>query len=73
MRLDPRVLSAAGALLMLTAATGAAVGQKLGGVLRVHAIDSPPSLSIHEEVDAVPARAMMGVFNNLVVFDQHVK
>jgi peptide/nickel transport system substrate-binding protein len=24
-------------------------------------------------VDAVPARAMMGVFNNLVVFDQHVK
>jgi hypothetical protein len=36
----------------------------------------PPKIgrrSIHEEVDAVPARAMMGVFNNLVVFDQHVK
>jgi len=38
MRLDPRVLSAAGALLMLTAAAGAAFGQKSGGVLRVHAI-----------------------------------
>jgi hypothetical protein len=39
----------------------------------VHAIDSPPSLSMHEEIDAVPARATMGVFNNLVMFDQHAK
>jgi hypothetical protein len=30
--------------------------QKSGGILRVHAIDSPPSLSMHEEIDAVPAR-----------------
>ncbi len=28
---------------------------------------------MHEEVDAVPARAVMGVFNNLVMFDQHAK
>ena len=28
---------------------------------------------MHEEVDAVPARAMMAVFNNLVMFDQHTK
>jgi peptide/nickel transport system substrate-binding protein len=28
---------------------------------------------MHEEVDAVPARATMGLFNNLVMFDQHVK
>src|SRR5712671_2902169 len=47
--------------------------QKSGGILRVHAIDSPPSLSMHEEIDAVPARATMGVFNNLVMFDQRVK
>src|ERR1700737_637173 len=47
--------------------------QKSGGILRVHAIDSPPSLSMHEEVDAVPARATMGLFNNLVMFDQHAK
>ena len=26
-----------------------------------------------EEVDAVPARVTMGLFNNLVMFDQHVK
>jgi peptide/nickel transport system substrate-binding protein len=39
----------------------------------VHAIDSPPSLSMLEEVDAIPARAAMGLFNNLVMFDQHVK
>jgi peptide/nickel transport system substrate-binding protein len=50
-----------------------ALAQKPGGILRVHALDSPPSLSMHEEVDAVPARAMMGVFNNLVMFDQHVR
>jgi len=53
--------------------TNPALAQKSGGILRVHALDSPPSLSMHEEVDAVPARAMMGVFNNLIVFDQHVK
>jgi peptide/nickel transport system substrate-binding protein len=39
----------------------------------VHALDSPPSLSMLEEVDANPARATMGLFNNLVMFDQHVK
>jgi len=37
--------------------------RELGGILQVHALDSPPSMSMHEEVDAVPARAMMGVFN----------
>ena len=47
--------------------------QKSGGILRVHALDSPPSLSMHEEVDANPARAAMGIFNNLVMFDQHTK
>src|SRR6202048_4696391 len=47
--------------------------QKSGGILHVHAIDSPPSMSMHEEVDAVPARATMGIFNNLVMFNQHVK
>src|ERR1700731_1375666 len=28
---------------------------------------------MHEEVDANPARATMGIFNNLVMFDQHTK
>ena len=50
-----------------------ALAQKQGGILRVHALDSPPSLSMHEEADAVPARATMGLFNNLIMFDQHAK
>jgi hypothetical protein len=38
--------------LLIALSTGdAAFAQKSGGVLRVHAIDSPPSLSIHEEVE----------------------
>jgi peptide/nickel transport system substrate-binding protein len=69
-----RVLAAAGtALLAAMTATDTACAQKLGGILRVHALDSPPSLSMHEEADAVPARATMGLFNNLVMFDQHAK
>jgi peptide/nickel transport system substrate-binding protein len=69
-----RALAAVGsAMLAAMAATGAVLAQKPGGVLRVHAGDSPPSMSMHEEVDAVPARAMMGVFNTLVMFDQHTK
>ena len=35
--------------------------------------DSPASMSIHEEATIVAERPMMGVFNNLVMFDQHVK
>jgi hypothetical protein len=44
-----RVLTAAGAALVAAmTAAGAAYAQKSGGVLRVHALDSPPSLSMHE-------------------------
>jgi len=50
-----------------------ALAQKPGGVLRVHDGDSPPSLSMHEEAAPEAARALMGVFNNLVMFDQHIK
>jgi ABC-type transport system substrate-binding protein len=55
------------------AAGNPALAQKPGGTLRVHALDSPPSLSMHEEVDAQPARMAMPIFNNLVMFDQHTK
>jgi ABC-type transport system substrate-binding protein len=60
-------------LLLALFAGAPSFAQKSGGVLHVHALDSPPSLSMHEEVDAVPARATMGLFNNLVIFDQHTK
>ena len=73
MKYDLRILGAAMGLLATLYAGGAAFAQKPGGILRVHALDSPPSLSMLEEVDPVPARAAMGVFNNLVMFDQHAK
>src|SRR5436190_24363091 len=48
-------------------------GQKPGGILKLYMIDSPASMSIHEESTVVAQRPMMGVFNNLVMFDQHVR
>jgi peptide/nickel transport system substrate-binding protein len=68
-----RALIFTGGLLLALCAGAPSFAQKSGGVLHVHALDSPPSLSMHEEVDAVPARATMGLFNNLVMFDQHAK
>jgi peptide/nickel transport system substrate-binding protein len=62
----------AGLLIALVAAP-AALAQKQGGILRVYMIDSPASMSIHEESTVVAERPVMGVFNNLVLFDQHVK
>ena len=34
--------------------------------------DSPASMSVHEEGTISVIMPMMGVFNNLVIFDQHV-
>jgi peptide/nickel transport system substrate-binding protein len=50
----------------------AALAQKQGGVLRVFHRDSPASMSILEEGSISAIMPMMGVFNNLVLFDQHV-
>jgi peptide/nickel transport system substrate-binding protein len=46
--------------------------QKQGGILRVFHRDSPASMSILEEDSISAIMPMMGVFNNLVLFDQHV-
>jgi peptide/nickel transport system substrate-binding protein len=67
------ILSVAAGLLVGITVGGTGFAQKPGGILRVHAGDSPPSMSMLEEVDAVPARVTMGLFNNLVMFGQHVK
>ena len=58
--------------------TGLAVGnsalaQKAGGTLRVISPDSPATMSIMEEATSLAQGPMMGVFNNLVLFDQSVK
>ncbi len=58
---------------MLSLATYHAQAQKMGGTLRIWLIDSPASMSIHEEATVVAERPVMGVFNNLVMFDQHIK
>src|SRR5262245_14419179 len=47
--------------------------QSRGGVLRITHRDSPASMSIHEEGTISVVLPMMGVFNNLVMFDQHVR
>jgi peptide/nickel transport system substrate-binding protein len=64
---------AAAALLVAIAAATPAAAQKAGGILRIPALDSPASMSIHEESTIAVLGPMMGVFNNLVMFDQHVK
>jgi len=60
-------------LLVASITAAPALAQKQGGILRQYMVDSPASMSIHEESTVVAERPMMGVFNNLVVFDQHVK
>jgi peptide/nickel transport system substrate-binding protein len=68
-----RSLNAAAAAVVCLALAGPALAQKPGGILRVHIWDSPPSMSVLDGVNPLAARAIMGVFNNLVMFDQHVK
>jgi peptide/nickel transport system substrate-binding protein len=52
--------------------TGGALAQKTGGILKIYNRDSAPSMSILEESTLSTVLPMMGVFNNLVVYDQHV-
>ncbi len=69
---DFRILAAVGASLTAMAGADAAFAQKQGGILRMYSPDSPASMSIHEEATVFAEGPMMGVFNNLVMFDQHV-
>ncbi len=58
---------------LLVGALGAvspALAQKQGGTLRTYIWDNPPSLSIHEEATISTVWPAMGLFNNLVLFDQ---
>jgi peptide/nickel transport system substrate-binding protein len=58
--------------LAATVLAGPAVAQKPGGILKMYFFDSPASMSIHEEATIAGQGPMMGVFNNLVMYDQHV-
>jgi peptide/nickel transport system substrate-binding protein len=67
----PRLLIAGG-LLAAMAIANPALGQKSGGILQMPGFASPASMSIHEESTIAAGIPLMGVFNNLIVFDQHV-
>jgi hypothetical protein len=68
-----RALAAIGTLFGALFGAEPACAQKHGGILKLYTLDSPASMSILEETTVFAQRPMMGVFNNLVVFDQHVK
>ena len=67
-----RIIAVVGALLIGQAAVGPVLAQKPGGVLRMPIGNSPASMSIHEEATRIAVTPMMAVFNNLVLFDQHI-
>src|SRR5437868_295203 len=67
-----RIAVVTAALLTLIAGGGEAFAQKAGGILKMYHFDSPASLSLHEEVTYAALGPAMGLFNNLVMFDQHV-
>jgi peptide/nickel transport system substrate-binding protein len=72
MRHGRRMLAVAGSVSFALFAANAAFAQKTGGILKISHFDSPASMSLLEESTAAALRPVMGVFNNLVVYDQHV-
>ena len=72
MKRDLRAFIATGSWLLQLFIGQTAFAQIPGGILKIYMLDSPASMSIHEETTVVAERPMMGVFNNLVMFDQHV-
>src|SRR5262249_17486564 len=64
--------AAASALVTAISAGAPASAQNAGGVLKLSHFDSPASMSILEESTRAALQPMMGVFNNLVMYDQHI-
>src|SRR5258706_12561433 len=62
----------AAAFLFVLLMCDGALAQKKGGILHVHQPEGIPSMSIHEEGTISVVLPMMGVFNNLVVYDPKV-
>ena len=69
----PKLRFAAAAIAVLLGMSGStAFAQKAGGILRVYSADSPPGLNIYEQATPWGQGPLMAVYNNLIVFDQHV-
>ena len=60
-------------LTMILSFATAAIAQKSGGILRVPLRENPGSASLLEESSIVVNQPFMPVFNNLVIYDQHLK
>jgi peptide/nickel transport system substrate-binding protein len=67
-------VAAAGALLFgaVAASPAPALAQKHGGILRVLDLDSPPGLNMYEQATPFGEAPLMGIYNNLILFDQQV-
>jgi peptide/nickel transport system substrate-binding protein len=72
MKRDLRLPAAVLALLGVLSVGEMAFAQKQGGILRIGQFDSPAGMSILEESSNTAEGPMMGVFNNLVLYDQDV-
>ena len=66
-----QMLAASASLAAIILPQGA-FAQKTGGTLKIVHRDSPPSASIHEEATNSTVIPFMAVYNNLVLYDQHV-
>ena len=62
---------AAAVLATLTLTAAQSAEPKHGGILKFYHRETPPSLSIHEEATFSVNAPAMGIFNNLVIYDQH--
>src|SRR5271170_2240547 len=60
-----------GGLLLAAGVVDPGFAQKLG-VLKISFFDNPASMSLLEEATGAALRPAMGIFNNLVMYDQHV-
>src|SRR5260370_3660902 len=67
-----RAALAASASLVAMAGGGTALAQKPGGILTLYSPGSPANMSMLEAPTIQAEMPMMGVFNNLIMFDQHV-
>src|SRR6516165_12648002 len=67
-----RTIATIGLFLIALSAMQSALAQKSGGILKISFFDNPASMSLLEEATGAALRPMMGVFNNLVMFDQQV-
>jgi len=65
-------LAALSALVIALLSGQQAAAEKRGGILKLASPANPASMSPMEEATIDAEMPMMGVFNNLILFDQHI-